>query len=55
MVIKDQLICLHWAGHSGLSFAPLALINKNYRIISFDFRGHVYNIMNEGDDFSEEN
>ena len=24
-----NLICLHGAGHSGLSFAPLALVNKN--------------------------
>ena len=30
-----NIICLHGAGHSGLSFAPLALVNKNYRIISF--------------------
>ena len=50
-----NLVCLHGAGHSGLSFAPLALINKNYRIISFDFRGHGYNTMSEGDDLSEEN
>ena len=38
-----NLVCLHGAGHSGLSFAPLALVNKNYRIISFDFRGHGFN------------
>ena len=50
-----NLVCLHGAGHSGLSFAPLALLNKNYRIISFDFRGHGYNTMSEGDDLSEEN
>ena len=50
-----NLICLHGARHSGLSFAPLTLINKKYRIISFDFRGHGYNTMSEGDDLSEEN
>ena len=50
-----NLLCLHGAGHSGLSFAPLALVNKNYRIISFDFRGHGYNTMSQGDDLSEEN
>lgn len=48
-----NIVCLHGAGHSGLSFAPLALINKNYRIISFDFRGHGYNTMSNGEDLSE--
>ena len=38
-----NLVCLHGAGHSGLSFAPLALANKEYRIISFDFPSHGYN------------
>ena len=27
-----NLLCLHGAGHSGLSFAPLSLVNKNYRV-----------------------
>ena len=27
-----NLICLHGAGHSGLSFVPLSLVNKNYRV-----------------------
>ena len=48
-----NIICLHGAGHSGLSFAPLALINKDYRIISFDFRGHGYNTQSPYNDFSE--
>ena len=48
-----NLICLHGAGHSGLSFAPLALVNKNYRIISFDFRGHGYNTQTPSNDLSE--
>ena len=48
-----NIICLHGAGHSGLSFAPLALMNKNYRIISFDFRGHGYNTQTPHNDFSE--
>ena len=48
-----NIICLHGAGHSGLSFAPLALINKEYRIISFDFRGHGFNKQMPNTDFSE--
>ena len=48
-----NLICLHGAGHSGLSFAPLALVNKNYRIISFDFRGHGFNTQVPHNDLSE--
>lgn len=48
-----NLVCLHGAGHSGLSFAPLALVNKNYRIISFDFRGHGYNTQTPSNDLSE--
>ena len=48
-----NLICLHGAGHSGLSFAPLALVNKNYRIISFDFRGHGFNTQEPYNDLSE--
>ena len=48
-----NIICLHGAGHSGLSFAPLALINKDYRIISFDFRGHGFNTQSPYNDFSE--
>ena len=48
-----NLICLHGAGHSGLSFAPLALVNKNYRIIAFDFRGHGFNTQTPSNDLSE--
>ena len=48
-----NLICLHGAGHSGLSFAPLALVNKNYRIIAFDFRGHGFNTQKPHNDLSE--
>ena len=48
-----NIICLHGAGHSGLSFAPLALMNQNYRIISFDFRGHGFNTQTPNTDFSE--
>ena len=48
-----NLICLHGAGHSGLSFAPLALVNTNYRIISFDFRGHGFNTQTPSNDLSE--
>jgi pimeloyl-ACP methyl ester carboxylesterase len=45
---------LHGAGHSAISFAPLAGMNTNYRIITFDFRGHGYNSMSEGEDLSQE-
>ena len=48
-----NIICLHGAGHSGLSFAPLASMNKDYRIISFDFRGHGFNTQSPNNDFSE--
>ena len=48
-----NIICLHGAGHSGLSFAPVALKNKDYRIISFDFRGHGFNTQSPYNDFSE--
>ena len=48
-----NLICLHGAGHSGLSFAPLALVNKNYRLVSFDFRGHGFNTQIPHNDLSE--
>lgn len=49
-----NLVCLHGAGHSGLSFAPLALLNKQFRIFSFDFRGHGFNTMSNGEDLSVE-
>ena len=47
-----NIVCLHGAGHSGLSFAPLALIAKKFRVISFDFRGHGFNTMSNGEDLS---
>jgi protein phosphatase methylesterase 1 len=35
------LFCLHGAGHSALSFAAFAgALKDQYKIISFDFRGH---------------
>lgn len=49
-----NLVCLHGAGHSGLSFAPLALLNKQFRIFAFDFRGHGFNTMSNGEDLSVE-
>ena len=49
-----NLVCLHGAGHSAFSFAPLAGINSKFRTISFDFRGHGYNTMSEGEDLSQE-
>ena len=34
-------LCLHGAGHSGLTFALLAKeLKAEFRVISFDFRGH---------------
>lgn len=50
--IGPNILCLHGAGHSGLSFAPLALLNKKFRIISFDFRGHGNNTRSHGEDLS---
>jgi protein phosphatase methylesterase 1 len=47
-------VCLHGAGHSALSFAPLAGVNIKYRLIAFDYRGHGYNTMSEGEDLSQE-
>ena len=46
--------CLHGAGNSALSFAPLAKIVKSDKyagtLVSFDFRGHGgHNHENEGD------
>jgi protein phosphatase methylesterase 1 len=38
-----SILCLHGAGHSAQSFAPLAKMNDRYRIISFDFRNHGFN------------
>lgn len=38
-----MFLCLHGAGHSALSFAMLALeLKSEYRIVSFDFRGHGF-------------
>ena len=37
------LFCLHGAGHSALSFSLLSELSKNYRLISYDFRGHANN------------
>lgn len=35
------LFCIHGAGHSALSFGPLAIAVKDYaRVASFDLRGH---------------
>lgn len=45
---------MHGAGHSGLSFAPLAKENNDYRIISFDFRGHGANELKPSNDLSME-
>ena len=45
---------MHGAGHSGHSFAPIALLNKNFRIISYDIRGHGFNTMSHGEDLSQE-
>lgn len=45
---------MHGAGHSALSFAPLAKENKKFRIISFDFRGHGFNTMNQGENLSKD-
>ena len=50
--------CLHGAGHSALSFAPLAKIVKgeNYKgtLLSFDFRGHGGHYCENETDMSQE-
>jgi protein phosphatase methylesterase 1 len=38
-----NIVCLHGAGHSAQSFAPLAGMNNQYRLIAFDFRNHGFN------------
>ena len=45
-----NLFCLHGAGHSALSFSLLSELSKNYRLISYDFRGHGNNITEPVDD-----
>jgi len=45
-----NLFCLHGAGHSALSFSLLSELSKNYRLISYDFRGHGNNISEPIDD-----
>ena len=47
-----NLICLHGAGHSALSFSLLAELAKNFRVISFDFRGHGFNTIQPATDLS---
>ena len=47
-----NLFCLHGAGHSALSFCLLSELSKNYRIISYDFRGHANNTSEPKDDLS---
>ena len=47
-----NLLCLHGAGHSALSFSLLSELSKNYRLISYDFRGHGNNISEPKDELS---
>ena len=47
-----NLLCLHGAGHSALSFSLLSALSKNYRLISYDFRGHGNNVTDPKDDLS---
>jgi pimeloyl-ACP methyl ester carboxylesterase len=47
-----NLLCLHGAGHSALSFSLLSALSKNYRLISYDFRGHGNNVTEPKDDLS---
>ena len=46
------LFCLHGAGHSALSFSLLSELSINYRLISYDFRGHANNISEPKDELS---
>lgn len=50
-----NILCLHGAGHSGLSFSELAHIASKYRVISYDFRGHGYNTSTPGTELSLKN
>ena len=47
-----NLFCLHGAGHSALSFSLLSELSNNYRLISYDFRGHANNITEPKDELS---
>ena len=47
-----NLFCLHGAGHSALSFSLLSELSKNYRLVSYDFRGHANNTSEPKDDLS---
>ena len=47
-----NLFCLHGAGHSALSFSLLSELSKNYRVISYDFRGHANNTSEPVDNLS---
>ena len=49
-----NLFCLHGAGHSALSFSLLSELSKNYRLISYDFRGHANNTSEPKDKLSME-
>jgi protein phosphatase methylesterase 1 len=49
-----NIICLHGAGHSGLSFSLLSSLSKTYRIISYDYRDHGYNTFEPKNDLSIE-
>ena len=50
--------CLHGAGHSALSFAPLAKIVKSDKykgtLVAFDFRGHGGHYMENETDLSQQ-
>lgn len=46
------LFCLHGAGHSALSFSLVASLSNNYRVISYDFRAHGFNISQPEEDLS---
>ncbi len=50
--IGPNLFCLHGAGHSALSFSLLSELSKNYRLISYDFRGHANNTSEPKDELS---
>ena len=47
---SPNLFCLHGAGHSALSFSLLSELSKNFRLISYDFRGHANNTSEPKDD-----
>lgn len=46
------IFCLHGAGHSALSFSLLSKLSQDFRIVSYDFRGHGNNTTQPANELS---